>query len=50
MTSTRSYREYMPQDKVRAEIEKNSGTQFDPKVAECMISIIDDDKSYVLYE
>ena len=50
MTSTRSYREYMPQDKVRAEIEKNSGTQFDPKVAECMISIIDDDRNYVLHE
>ena len=50
MTSTRSYREYMPQDKVRAEIEKNSGTQFDPKVAECMLSIIDDDRNYVLHE
>jgi len=50
MTSTRSYREYMPQDRVRAEIEKNSGTQFDPKVAECMISIIDDDRNYVLHE
>jgi response regulator RpfG family c-di-GMP phosphodiesterase len=50
MSSTRSYREYMPQDRVRAEIVKNSGTQFDPKVAECMLSIIDDDINYVLHE
>ena len=50
MTSNRSYRIFMAQDKVRSELEKNSGTQFDPKVAECMISIIDEDKSYELHE
>ena len=50
MTSNRSYRKFMAQDKVRSELEKNSGTQFDPKVAECMISIIDEDKSYELHE
>ena len=50
MTSNRSYRNYMAQEKVRSELEKNSGTQFDPKVAECMISIIDEDKSYELHE
>ena len=50
MTSNRSYRSYMPQDKVRSEIEKNSGTQFDPKIAECMIKIIDEDKEYTLHE
>ena len=50
MTSNRSYRKYMPQDKVRSEIEKNMGTQFDPKVAECMLRIIGEDVSYELHE
>ncbi|MBE5861651.1 MAG: HD-GYP domain-containing protein [Lachnospiraceae bacterium] len=50
MTSNRSYRKYMAQDAVRAEIEKNSGTQFDPKVAKCMLEIIDEDKNYELHE
>ncbi len=50
MTSNRSYRKYMPQDKVRSEIEKNMGTQFDPKVAECMMQIMDEDKEYKLHE
>ena len=50
MTSNRSYRKYMPQDKVRSEIEKNKGTQFDPKIAECMMQIMDEDKEYKLHE
>lgn len=50
MTSNRSYRKYMPQDKVRSEIENNSGTQFDPDVAKCMLSIIDEDVNYELHE
>ena len=50
MTSNRSYRNYLPQDKVRSEIEKGSGTQFDPEVAKCMLKIIDEDKDYVLHE
>ena len=50
MTSNRSYRRYLPQDKVRTELEKNSGTQFDPEIAKCMISIIDEDKEYTLHE
>ena len=50
MTSNRSYREYMPQDKVKSEIEKNAGTQFDPDVAKCMISIIENDVEYTLHE
>lgn len=37
MTSTRSYRELMPQEKVRSEFEKNMGTQFDPEIARQMI-------------
>ncbi len=50
MTSHRSYRDTLPQDQVRAEIEKCRGTQFDPKFADIMINIIDEDKDYQLRE
>ncbi|MCR5702758.1 MAG: HD-GYP domain-containing protein, partial [Lachnospiraceae bacterium] len=50
MTSNRSYRNYMAQDRVIEEIKNNKGTQFDPKIAECMISIINDDADYTLHE
>lgn len=50
MTSNRSYRRFLPQDVVRSEIEKGKGTQFDPKFAEVMISIIDEDTTYQLCE
>ena len=50
MTSNRSYRKYMPQEKVRSEIEKNAGKQFDPDVAETMLGVIDSDVDYVLHE
>ncbi|MBP5494440.1 MAG: HD-GYP domain-containing protein [Lachnospiraceae bacterium] len=50
MTSNRSYRNYLPQDVVRGEIEKNCGTQFDPNVAKCMLSIIDEDVNYEYHE
>ena len=50
MTSNRSYRKYMAQEAVRAEMEKNSGTQFDPDVVKCMLEIIDEDKNYELHE
>lgn len=50
MTSNRSYRNFLPQEEVRSEIEQNSGSQFDPAVAECMLSIIDEDKEYKLHE
>ncbi len=50
MTSNRSYRNYMPQEAVRSEIEKNMGTQFDPEIAKCMLSVIDEDVNYELHE
>ena len=50
MTSNRSYRHYMPQEKVRKELLKNSGTQFDPVIARRMVEIIDEDIAYVLHE
>lgn len=46
MTSNRSYRKGLPQDVVRAEIEKGRGTQFDPKIADVMLEMIDKDKEY----
>ena len=50
MTSNRSYRKYLPQEVVKEEIKKNKGTQFDPKVADIMIEIINEDKDYLLHE
>ena len=46
MTSDRSYRKALPQAVVRSEIEKNMGTQFDPKIARLMLQMIDDDLNY----
>lgn len=48
MTSNRSYREVLPQNKVRAEIERVSGTQLDPIIAHYMIELIDEDEDYQL--
>ena len=50
MTSNRSYRKYLPQDVVRNELVKGSGTQFAPEIAEKMIQIIDEDTEYKLHE
>ena len=50
MTSRRSYREALPQEKVREEIEKGIGTQFDPDFAEVMIEMIDEDVDYKMHE
>lgn len=46
MTSNRIYRKTMPQEKVRAEIEKGKGTQFDPEIADIMLRMIDEDTEY----
>ena len=50
MTSNRSYRRGMEQSKVREQIEKGKGTQFDPKFADIMIQMIDEDKDYRMRE
>ncbi|MBR6478706.1 MAG: HD-GYP domain-containing protein [Lachnospiraceae bacterium] len=50
MTSNRSYRTYLPQEKVRDEIQKCIGTQFDEIPAKCMLEIIEEDKEYTLHE
>ncbi len=43
MTSKRTYRNSLPIDIVRAEIEKNLGTQFDPKIGKVFLDILNND-------
>jgi putative two-component system response regulator len=50
MTSKRSYRDSMPQAKVRDEIKKGRGSQFDPKIADVFLTIMDEDTEYRLRE
>ncbi len=50
MTSKRSYRDLMPQAKVRDEIVRGRGTQFDPQIADVILSIMDEDTEYRLRE
>ena len=50
MTSRRSYREILPQDTVRREIERGKGTQFDPVFADIMLQIMEEDPEYQLRE
>ena len=50
MTSKRSYRDPLPQQKVREELYKGIGTQFDPEFARLMIAFIDLDTSYTMKE
>ena len=40
MTSKRTYRDSLSLDVVKEEIEKNKGTQFDPKIAEVFLDIL----------
>ena len=50
MTSKRSYRDTMPQEAVRAQIEQGLGTQFDPAFGRVMIELIDEDATYQMRE
>lgn len=50
MTSNRSYRDVLPQGIVREEIEKGRGTQFDPRFADIMLEMIDEDVEYTMRE
>ncbi|EID85875.1 HD-GYP domain-containing protein [Treponema sp. JC4] len=50
MTSKRSYRDPLPQNVVRAEIEKGLGSQFDPEYGKIMLRLIDEDKDYKMCE
>lgn len=46
MTSKRSYRDILPQEAVRKEIEREKGRQFDPKYADILLEMIDEDFHY----
>ncbi|MCR5788837.1 MAG: HD domain-containing protein [Lachnospiraceae bacterium] len=46
MASDRSYRKMLPQEVVRDEILRGKGKQFDPAIADVMVQIIDEDRSY----
>ena len=48
MTSRRSYRNALPLEVVRAEIEKYSGTQFDPEIAKIFLNILDNHYDEIL--
>ena len=50
MTSKRSYRDPIPQQKVREELVKGMGTQFDPTYAKIMLHLIDLDSEYAMRE
>lgn len=50
MTSIRSYRDPIPQDRVREEIVKGIGTQFSPEYARLMLHMIDTDTEYSMKE
>ena len=50
MTSRRSYRDAIPQQLVREEIVKGTGTQFDPVYARIMLHLIDLDFEYQMRE
>ena len=46
MSSDRSYRTHLTQEMIKDEIRFGTGTQFDPKLAEIMLEIIEEDKDY----
>ena len=48
MTSKRTYRNALPLEIVKQEIEKNKGTQFDPTIADTFLSILDTDYQTIL--
>lgn len=48
MTSKRSYRNALPLEVVRNEIQKCSGSQFDPKIADIFLDILDNHYDEIL--
>ena len=41
MSSRRSYRDCLPLDVIKEEFRKNKGTQFDPKIADVFLDILE---------
>lgn len=50
MTSKRSYRGVLSQEIVRREVEKGKGTQFDPQIADIMLTLMEEDRDYHMHE
>lgn len=50
MTSKRSYRDVIAQEKVLSEVERGRGTQFDPRITDIMLELIKEDKNYTMHE
>ncbi len=46
MTSNRSYRNALSQERVREQIETGKGSQFDPVFADIMLTTMDEDKDF----
>jgi putative nucleotidyltransferase with HDIG domain len=46
MTTDRPYRAAMPVEDAIAELRKNSGTQFEPRVVEALIAVIEADRAH----
>ncbi|MFT3985347.1 MAG: response regulator [Lachnospiraceae bacterium] len=42
MTSDRAYRKKLPEEAVKSELEKGRGTQFDPKLVDIMLQIMEE--------
>ena len=50
LTSKQGYKNVFPQSFVKAEIQADAGKRFDPKIAQVMIDMINDDKSFKMRE
>ena len=50
MASTRSYRSYLPQDRIKKEILEGRGKQFSPEFADIMLQMIEEDTEYDMHE
>ena len=50
MASTRSYRTYLPQDRIKKEISEGRGKQFSPEFADIMLQMIEEDTEYDMHE
>ena len=48
MTSKRTYRDAVPIEKVKEEIERCSGTQFDPEIAKLFLNILNNEYDSIL--
>ncbi len=48
MTSKRTYRDSLPIEKVKEEIERCSGTQFDPEIAKLFLEILNNEYNSIL--